>query len=66
MDEESWEIEQAVHKLEAKLQQTVFQFYLHAGPAESHAKALRICRDTLYNRLHTAHIRIMEILQDCD
>ena len=66
MDEDSWEMEQAVHKLDDKLRTTVFQFYLHAGTVESHAKALRICRDTLYNRLHMAHIRIMEILQDCD
>lgn len=66
MDEDSWEVEQAVHKLDKQLQQTIYQFYLHAGPADSHAKALRICTKTLYNRVHMAHTKIMEHLQDCD
>lgn len=62
-NEEAWEIEQAVHRLDAKLREAVEQFYLHAGTAESHAKALHICRDTLYVRIHNAHVRIMDWLQ---
>jgi DNA-directed RNA polymerase specialized sigma24 family protein len=63
LNEEAWEIEQAVQRLDAQLREVVDQFYLHAGTAESHAKALHICRDTLYSRLHAAHLRIMDWLQ---
>lgn len=62
-NEQAWEIEQSVHRLDSHLRDVVEQFYLRAGTAESHAKALRICRDTLYVRLHMAHTRIMEWLQ---
>lgn len=62
-NEEAWEIEQAVHRLDTRLRDVVDQFYLRAGTADSHAKALCICRDTLYVRLHDAHVRIMEWLQ---
>lgn len=66
MNEEAGEVERAVHKLDKQLQEVVYQFYLHAGPAESHAKALRICTKTLYNRVHSAHLKIMDYLQDDD
>ena len=66
MNEEAWEVEGAVHKLDKQLQETIYQFYLHAGPADTHAKALKICRDTLYARIHAAHIKIMDYLQDDD
>lgn len=65
-NEEAWEIESAVHRLNAQLRDVVDQFYLRAGTAETHAKALGICRDTLYARLHMAHTRIMECLHGCD
>lgn len=62
-NEIAWEVEQAIHRLDQPLRDTVEQFYLRAGTAETHAKALHICRDTLYVRIHNAHIRIMEWLQ---
>lgn len=62
-NEQAWEMEQAVHRLDCNLRAVVDQFYLRAGSAESHARALHICRDTLYVRLHMAHTRIMEWLQ---
>lgn len=62
-NEVAWEIERAVHRIEPNLRDVVEQFYLRAGTADSHAKALRICRDTLYVRIHMAHTRIMEWLQ---
>lgn len=65
-NEDAWEVEQAVQRLENSLHQIIFQFYMHAGTAESHAKALHICRDTLYARLHQAHVKIMEYMQDDD
>lgn len=61
--EEAWQVEQAVSRMDAQLQEAVRQFYLHAGTADTHAKALHICRDTLYHRLHRAHVFIMEWLQ---
>jgi len=63
MNEQAWEIEQAVHRLDASLRDVIEQFYLRAGTAESHARDLHICRDTLYVRLHMAHTRIMEWMQ---
>lgn len=62
-NETAWEIEQAVHRLDQQLRDVVDQFYLCAGTADTHAKELRICRDTLYVRLHAAHVRIMEWIQ---
>lgn len=62
-DEECWEIEQAVHRLTPQLREVVDQFYRHAGTAETHAKALRCCQKTMYSRLHSAHVYIMEWLQ---
>lgn len=61
--EEAWEIEQAISRLEPRQRDLVRQFYLHTGTAETHAKALRMHRDTLYARLHRSHISIMEWLQ---
>jgi DNA-directed RNA polymerase specialized sigma24 family protein len=62
-NEEAWEIEQAVHRLEAPLRDVVEQFYLRAGTVETHAKALGIGRTTLFTRIHDAHVSIMEWLQ---
>lgn len=63
LNEQAWEMEQAVHRLDQNLRDVVEQFYLYAGTAETHAKALRIGRSTLFDRLHMAHTRIMEWLQ---
>ncbi len=62
-NEEAWEIEQAIQRLDRQLRDAVEQYYLRAGTAETHAKALCICRDTLYVRIHSAHNAIMEWLQ---
>jgi DNA-directed RNA polymerase specialized sigma24 family protein len=62
-NEEAWEIERAVHRLDARLRDVVDRVYLRAGTAETHAKELCICRDTLYSRLHAAHVKIMEWMQ---
>lgn len=66
MNDEACEIDAAVCRLDAKLREVVDQFYCHAGTVETHAKALGICRDTLYVRLHMAHTRVMEYMQDAD
>lgn len=62
-NETAWEIEQAVHRLDPKQREAVEQFYLRAGTADTHARALHCCRDTLYARIHSAQVRIMEWLQ---
>ena len=62
-NEEAWEIERAVVRLDPQLRAAVEQFYLRAGTAESHAKALRCCTKTLYTRIHQAHVKIMEWMQ---
>lgn len=62
-NEEAWEIEKAVHRLPQQLRDTVEQFYLRAGTADAHAKALHICRSTLFVRVNEAHIKIMEFMQ---
>lgn len=63
MNEQAWEIEQAVHRLDDGLRDVIEQFYLRAGTAESHARDLHIGLRTLYDRLHMAHVRIMEWMQ---
>lgn len=65
-NEDAYEVELAVNGLEHPLKELIFQFYLHPGTVQSHAKALRICRDTLYVRLHQAHIKVMEYLSDSE
>jgi DNA-directed RNA polymerase specialized sigma24 family protein len=62
-NEEAWLVEQAVHRLDPVLRAAVEQFYLRAGTAETHAKALRCCRDTLYVRIHRAQSQVMDYLQ---
>ncbi len=66
MNDEACQIDAAVCRLEAKLRDVVDQFYLHVGTVETHAKALGICRDTMYVRLHMAHTRIMDWMLDCE
>ena len=63
LNEEAVEIDHAVCALDAHLRAVVDQFYMRAGTAETHAKALRCCVKTLYNRLHDAHVRVMDHLQ---
>lgn len=67
MHDEAYEIEQAIHALDPYLCETINQFYLRAGTADTHARELHISRDTLYVRLHHAHTRIMDLLhgKDC-
>jgi DNA-directed RNA polymerase specialized sigma24 family protein len=62
-NETAWEIERAIHQLTPCLRDTIHQFYLQAGTVDTHAKALGIHRDTVYTRIHCAHLRIMEWLQ---
>lgn len=62
MAEDCMLTERAVSALDPILRAAVMQFYLRAGTAETHAKALRVCVKTLYNRLHRAHERVESFL----
>ena len=63
VDEEAWDTEKAIQSLDAALKELVYEIYLKPGTMESHAKAMHIHRDTMYVKLHSAHIKIMEWLQ---
>ena len=58
VNEDALQVESCVRLLEHDLHLLVQQFYLRAGTADSHARHLGICRDTLYARLHRAHVFI--------
>lgn len=62
-DEEAWETEKAIQSLDATLRELIHEVYLKPGTMETHAKSLHICAKTMYNKLHSAHIKIMEWLQ---
>lgn len=64
LNEEAEEIDRAVSSLPVDVRELLKEFYMHEGPAEAKAKRLKCCRDTLYARLHQAHVRVMEWLQD--
>ena len=69
INEEAMEIETAVLALRndrQELHAVIMEFYRKTGSAEYKARALHICRDTLYARLHQAHIWIMNWMQDKD
>lgn len=63
-DEEAWEIEQAVNALRAELKQLVHDFYLRTTTGDMLARKLGCSRDTIYHRLHLAHVEIMGSLND--
>lgn len=62
VNEQAWEVEQAVQALQPELKQCVMVFYCEVGTAEQKAKDCRCCRDTLYARLDRAHGKILDIL----
>lgn len=62
------DIDRAVSKLPADQKAVVMRVYVHmrSYPAESIARDLGCARDTLYARLHRAHVAILESLQDIE
>jgi DNA-directed RNA polymerase specialized sigma24 family protein len=65
-DDEAMRIERAVRALPPDLRRLVVIFYvkMRSAPAESIAKHLHCCRDTVYARLHRAHVLVMGELMD--
>ena len=67
INEQAMEIESSVLALKRarpELAAVVMEFYRKTGSAAYKAKMLHICRDTMYARLHQAHVWIMGWLQD--
>lgn len=67
IDEAAMEMERAVQALGhalPMLRQAVMEFYRKTGSAEYKARVLGVHRDTLYARIHQAHVWVMEWLQD--
>lgn len=65
-DEDGLEMERAVAALEAELKAVVLRVYreMKSCTGEQIARDLGIHRDTLYARLHRAHQRIWEWIED--
>jgi hypothetical protein len=63
VDEEAWDTEKAIQSLDNVLKELIYEVYLKPGTMETHAKALHVCTKTMYNKLHIAHLNIMEWLQ---
>jgi len=62
IDEQAWEIHQAVKTLPPQLLEAINAFYLGKGTVDDKAKDCRCHRDTLFVRVHRAHIVIMDWL----
>lgn len=67
INEQAMEVERAVLALRRTmpiLSNAIMEFYRKTGSAEYKARVLGVHRDTLYARIHQAHIWLMEWLQD--
>ncbi len=65
-DDEAMQINRAVQRLEGELRQVVDLFYIRMRSCEagSIARVLRCHRDTVYARLHRAHVVVSGALHD--
>lgn len=65
-DDEAMQVNRAVQKLDRELRQVVDLFYIRMRSCEagSIARVLRCHRDTVYARLHRAHVVVMDALHD--
>lgn len=65
-DEEAMQINRAVQSLDPQLRAVVDAVYvrMRSCDGETIAKSLQCCRDTMYSRLHRAHLRVMEAIQE--
>ena len=67
INEAAMEIERGVLELRAAradLYAATMEFYRKTGSVEYKARMLGICRDTLYSRVHGAHVWLMNWMQD--
>ncbi len=68
IDDEAMLTERSIRGIDPGLRTVVEEFYLRmrSCPAESIARRLNCSRDTLYARLHRAHVAIMEVMNDLE
>ena len=62
VDEQAWEVEQAIQALRPELKDCVFEFYCRIGTTEQKARNLHCCLKTMYLRLDRAHGLILDSL----
>jgi len=63
-NDDAWEIDRAVCSMDQDAVKFLRMFYLEPGTIAGKAAKAGCHRDTLYARLHQAHVRVMEWLQD--
>lgn len=65
-DDEAMQVNRAVQRLDRDLRRVVDLFYIkmRSCPAESIARDLKCSRDTVYARLHRAHLVVMGAIED--
>lgn len=63
-DEAAWEIECAVRSLDDQLKKVIEVIYLGKGTSRDKARDCRCAESTMFERVHRAHLRIMEWLND--
>lgn len=65
-DDEAMQVNRAVQRLDGELRQVVDLYYIRmrSCDAGSIARSLKCHRDTLYARLHHAHVVVMDAIQD--
>lgn len=65
-DDEAMQINRAVQALDAELRLVVDLFYIKMRSCDACtiARALKCHRDTLYVRLHRAHLRVMDSIHE--
>lgn len=64
IDENSWEVEQAVQALNTKFKQAIKSFYLGVGTLEQRARDCGCCRVTLLSRIDRAQECIAATLSE--
>ncbi len=62
IDEAAWEVHQAITDLPPLLNLAVIEFYLKRGTSIQKARACGCTESTLFYRIHSAHLKIMDWL----
>ena len=62
IDQDSWEVEQAIQALPARFKEAVLTYYLGRGTIAQKARDCGCCAKTLTSRLDAAHEKIQETL----
>lgn len=65
-DDEAMQVNRAVQRLDRELRQVVDLFYIRMRSCDvgSIARVLKCHRDTVYSRLHRAHVLVMDAIHD--